>query len=236
MRIIPAIDLINNKCVRLQKGDFQAQTTYGDPLETARTYADAGIQYLHLVDLDGAKTRSPKHLKLLESIATHTNLTIDFGGGISTANDVQDAINAGASQVNIGSLAVKDPEAVANWFSTFGGNALILSADVRNGFVSTHAWQERTSITLEELVEQFLPAGLSYVVCTDIDRDGMLSGPAVALYQTMVTQFPLHWIASGGVSGVKDLHALAKTGVDGVIIGKALYEGKIKLEKLADYA
>ncbi|MEL6676522.1 MAG: 1-(5-phosphoribosyl)-5-[(5-phosphoribosylamino)methylideneamino]imidazole-4-carboxamide isomerase [Bacteroidota bacterium] len=235
MRIIPAIDLIDGKCVRLEKGDYARKTEYhADPVEMARRFEGAGIQYLHLVDLDGAKAGRVINLDILERISRETSLKVDFGGGIKTDEDARKAFEHGASQINVGSTAAKQPGVFQSWLETYGGDKVLLSADVRDGMVAIHGWQTQTSQSIESLIESHLPFGLQQVVCTDISKDGMLTGPSVALYQRLQEQFPdLAFVASGGVSSLQDLQALKAMPMAGAIIGKAYYEGRITLEELA---
>jgi phosphoribosylformimino-5-aminoimidazole carboxamide ribotide isomerase len=234
MRIIPAIDLIGGRCVRLEEGDYAKQTDYyEEPLDMAKQLADYGINYLHLVDLDGAKAGKVVNWEVLERICTHTSLQVDFGGGIKTEAEVQQALKLGATQLNIGSLAVKQPDLFAEWIQQFGGETLLLSADARDGKIAVHGWQEQTELDLFAFVGSYLQQGIRTVVCTDISRDGKLQGPAVALYQELMNEFPdLQLVASGGVSSLYDLDELQQLDLYGVIIGKALYEGKISLKEL----
>lgn len=235
MRIIPAIDLINGKCVRLEKGDYNRKTEYReDPLEVAKEFEDAGLQYLHLVDLDGAKAGTLLNWKVLERICANTALTVDVGGGIKSDDDLRIALDCGATQVNVGSLAVKNPEQFRAWLQDKGGDVMILSADVRDSKIAVSGWQEQTDIALTTFIEGFLKDGLKTVVTTDISRDGMLTGPSIELYHQLRTEFPdLDFVASGGVSNLSDLEDLATIGMGGAILGKAIYEGRITLEDLA---
>ena len=237
MRIISAIDIIDGKCVRLSQGDYSKQTTYADdPLEVAKKFEEAGIEYLHLVDLDGAKSGGIVNWKVLESIARNTSLTIDFGGGIKKDADIKTAFSAGASQVTCGSIAVKDPATVQRWLEDFGPNKLILGADVNNGMVAVNGWKEQTSLSVVDLIHSYIAQGMDYVICTDIATDGMLQGPNFSLYESILQTFPhIHLIASGGITEIQDLHRLQESGLEGAIIGKAIYEGKITLEELATF-
>ncbi len=237
MRIIPAIDLIDGKCVRLEKGDYSRKTEYReDPLEVAKEFEDAGLTHLHLVDLDGAKASHLINWKVLERICTQTDLSVDVGGGIKSDQDLRIALESGAKQVNVGSLAVKHPAQFSAWLQEKGGEVIILSADVRDGKIAVSGWQEQTTILLGDFIRSFLPYGLRTVVTTDISRDGVLAGPAIELYQTLLSLFPeLDLVASGGVSSMKDLEHLASDGLGGAIVGKAIYEGKIKLKELAAF-
>ncbi len=234
MRIIPAIDIINGQCVRLEKGDYARQTTYHtDPLEVAKSFEDHGLIYLHLVDLDGAKAGTLKNWKVIEQICTQTNLIVDVGGGIKRYEDVQKALDAGARQINVGSLAVKSPDTVSQWIETLGAEVIILSADVREGYIAIHGWQTLTDIGITDFVQQYALMGIQYIACTDIAKDGMMAGASFGLYESLLASFPdLHLIASGGISSVEDLGRLAQMGMDGAIIGKAIYEGLLPLEQL----
>ncbi len=234
MRIIPAIDIIDGKCVRLTQGDYAQKKVYSeDPLEVARRFEDAGLRFLHLVDLDGAKAGKVVNWKVVEAIATHTKLTIDFGGGIKTDNELQSLFDTGVNQVNLGSIAVKSPDIVTAWIAKWGPEKIILSADVNAEKIAINGWMEQSTIHITDFITDYLQAGIQYVTCTDISTDGMLQGPNMALYSSLLERFPtLRLIASGGVSSVEDLHRLQATGVDGVIVGKAIYEGKVALEAL----
>lgn len=237
MRLIPAIDLIDGKCVRLTQGDYTLKKIYNEnPLEVAQRFEEAGLRHLHLVDLDGAKAGKVVNWKVVESLTTQTGLAIDFGGGVKTKDDIKSLLELGVRQVNLGSIAVKNPELVYEWIEDFGSDKIILSADVKGMFVQISGWQENASLTIDKLVTDFHQNGIATVVCTDIDTDGMLRGPNVKLYEKLTASFPkIDWIASGGVSGIGDLHELKKTGVAGAIIGKAIYEGRITLEELAKF-
>jgi phosphoribosylformimino-5-aminoimidazole carboxamide ribotide isomerase len=234
MRIIPAIDIIDGKCVRLTQGDYTQKKIYNEnPVEVARSFADAGLQYLHLVDLDGAKAGKVINWKVIEDITRNTKLEVDFGGGIKTEEEIQRLFDAGVQQVNLGSIAVKEPDKVKHWIKTFGKKKIILSADVKNEIISINGWQENSSITITNFIRDYLQHGIEFVTCTDISTDGMLTGPNIDLYTTLLLTFPqLHLIASGGVSGIDDLIELRRIGIDGVIIGKAIYEGKVQLAEL----
>lgn len=234
-KIIPAIDLIDGKCVRLEKGDYGKKKVYNeDPLAVAQEFEAAGIKYLHLVDLDGAKAGKPQNLHILEKIATETALSIDFGGGIKVEDDLKNALNAGAQKVNVGSTAVKKAELFKSWLSIYGGDRIILSADVREEKIAIHGWQTQTEILLDDFLTENIGAGVNTAVITDIARDGMLEGPAIDLYKSIMNKFPdLALVASGGVSKIKDVRELEAMGIYGIIIGKAIYEGRIKLEDLS---
>jgi phosphoribosylformimino-5-aminoimidazole carboxamide ribotide isomerase len=235
MRIIPAIDIIDGKCVRLTQGDYAQKKVYNEnPLEVARMFEDAGIQFLHLVDLDGARAGKVTNWSVVEALTSATKLQIDFGGGIKTGEEIGRLFDAGVRQVNLGSIAVKKPSLVDEWIQQFGGERIILSADVRNEKVSISGWQEESGLCVYDFIADYLARGLRYVTCTDISTDGMLAGPNVSLYRTLLERFPdIRLIASGGVSSIGDLRSLAKTGVDGVIVGKAIYEGRVDLAEVA---
>jgi phosphoribosylformimino-5-aminoimidazole carboxamide ribotide isomerase len=237
MDIIPAIDLIDGKCVRLTEGDYKQKTLYReDPLEVAREFEAAGLKRLHLVDLDGARARHIVNHRVLERIAAQTNLQIDFGGGLKTEEDLHIAFAAGAHQVTAGTIAVKQPELVVDWIQRFGSDRIILGADVRNGKVAHSGWQEASTQDLFEFLEFYTEKDIRYTICTDISRDGRLAGSATELYRRIRQQFPgLGLIASGGVTTEEELHALRKLGCQGAIIGKALYEGRLSLEALAQF-
>ena len=234
MRIIPAIDIIDGKCVRLTQGDYAQKKIYNEkPLEVARMFQDAGLQYLHLVDLDGAQAGKVMNWAVIESIAAGTNLTVDFGGGVKTEAEVTRLFESGVAQVNLGSIAVKNPDLVQQWIGKYGSEKIILSADVKDEQVAISGWLERSAISITDFIDDYLKRGISYITCTDISTDGMLQGPNTALYSKLMKAFPsIKLIASGGVSGMDDLAALRKIKVDGVIVGKAIYEGRVRLEKL----
>jgi phosphoribosylformimino-5-aminoimidazole carboxamide ribotide isomerase len=235
MRIIPAIDIIDGKCVRLTQGDYAQKKIYNEnPADVARSFEDAGIKYLHLVDLDGAKAGKVINWKVVEAITAATKLEVDFGGGIKTEEEIQGLFDRGIQQVNLGSIAVKEPMKVKTWIQKFGKRKIILSADVKDEMISINGWQENSAITINAFIKGYLAQGIEFVTCTDISTDGMLSGPNIELYKTLLLTFPqLHLIASGGVSCMDDLIELRRIGVDGVIVGKAIYEGKIQLEELS---
>jgi phosphoribosylformimino-5-aminoimidazole carboxamide ribotide isomerase len=234
MRIIPAIDLIGGKCVRLEQGDYQKQTTYhADPLEVAKSFEGHGLRYLHLVDLDGAKAGQVINWRVLERIASQTSLQVDFGGGIKTEADLRVAFDSGARQINVGSLAVKDRAQMLAWIEERGGDKIILSADVRQGKVAVSGWQEQTELWVVDFVRSYLEAGLQIAVVTDIAKDGMLAGPSADLYAELLDELPtLKLVASGGISSIDDLYRLQEGGLEGAIIGKAIYEGRISLKEL----
>ena len=229
MEIIPAIDIIDGKCVRLEKGDYSKKKEYSaDPLKIAEEFESWGIKRLHLVDLDGAKAKRIINIKILSKIASHTNLIIDFGGGLRTKEDVKIAFENGASMITGGSIAVKEPETFMKWFSEFGAEKIILGADHRNELISVNGWNEDSNQELFKFLDKYITEGINKVICTDIDKDGMLQGPSIDLYAKVLKKWPdLHLIASGGVSSVLDLMELKKIGVPAVIIGKAFYENKI---------
>jgi phosphoribosylformimino-5-aminoimidazole carboxamide ribotide isomerase len=237
IEIIPAIDLIDGKCVRLSQGDYLQKTIYNEnPLEVAKMFADAGIRRLHLVDLDGAKAHHIVNHKVLETIASKTNLIIDFGGGLKSDDDLLIAFECGASMVTGGSIAVKNPEVFASWIEKFGGDKIILGADVKDEKIAVGGWIETTDLELMPFIQNYMGKGISKVICTDISKDGMLSGPATDLYKKMLEQEPtMYLIASGGVSSIRDIEMLIENKVPAVITGKAIYEGKIKLQELAKY-
>jgi phosphoribosylformimino-5-aminoimidazole carboxamide ribotide isomerase len=237
MEIIPAIDLIGGKCVRLTQGDYEACKVYADdPLEVARRFEAAGIRRLHVVDLDGARSSGVVNIRVLERICAGTCLSVDFGGGIKSDGDLEKVFAAGADFACIGSLACADRERTAGWLEHYGRDRIIVGADVRNRNVCTHGWQNTTETSVGELAEWY-GERLRYLLCTDISKDGMLGGPAVSLYRELQASFPdLHIIASGGVGSAADLEALEKAGLPSVVVGKALYEQKITLEELAAWA
>lgn len=238
MRIIPAIDIIDGKCVRLSKGDYSTKKIYNEnPLEVAKEFEAHGIQYLHLVDLDGAKSKHIVNYKVLETIALKTNLQIDFGGGLKSGDDLHVAFESGAHQITGGSIAVKDRDTFLSWLSTYGARKIILGADANHGKVAVSGWQEESDLELIPFVQEYQSEGIEYVICTDISKDGMLQGPAFDLYQKMLseTKKGLNLIASGGISTFDELPKLADIGCEGTIIGKAIYEGKISLKQLEHY-
>ena len=238
MRIIPAIDIIEGKCVRLTQGDYDQKTVYNeDPLEVAKEFEDHGINYLHLVDLDGAKSSRIVNYKVLERLATKTNLQIDFGGGIKTDQDIRIAFESGAHQITGGSIAVKDKDLFLKWLDHYGPDKIILGADSRDGYISTDGWLKSSELSLLDFVQDYVNRGIRQVISTDISRDGMLQGPATALYENMISAVPdLKLIASGGISHIDELPELARIGCEGVIIGKAIYEGRISLKQLVNFS
>jgi phosphoribosylformimino-5-aminoimidazole carboxamide ribotide isomerase len=234
MTIIPAIDIIEGKCVRLTQGDYNQKTIYNEhPLEVARQFEDAGLTRLHLVDLDGAKAGAVKNWKVLESLAGKTRLVIDFGGGIKTEKDVKIVFDCGAALATVGSVAVKDETLFVNWLKTFGANKFLLGADVKDEKIAVSGWAEKTDIWIYDFIEKHINTGVQQIFCTDVSKDGKLEGPSIELYKSIIQKFSdLHFIASGGVSSIADVDQLQEIGCKGVIIGKAIYEGKIKLSDL----
>jgi phosphoribosylformimino-5-aminoimidazole carboxamide ribotide isomerase len=237
MRIIPAIDIIEGKCVRLSKGDYSTKKVYNEnPLEMAKEFEAHGIEYLHLVDLDGAKASHIVNHKVLEEIATKTKLKIDFGGGLKTDEDLRIAFESGAGQITGGSIAVKQPQIFKEWLVKFGPSKIILGADANNEKIAISGWQEESDEELIPFVKSYMKEGVSYVICTDIAKDGMLQGPSFDLYQKMLKALPeVKLIASGGISKFEELPQLAALGCEGTIIGKAIYEHKISLKQLEEY-
>ena len=237
IEIIPAIDIIDGKCVRLTQGDYGKQKTYSDnPLEVAKLFEGYGVRRLHVVDLDGAKSSHVVNLRVLEQIASHTDLVIDFGGGIKSENDLTLSFNAGASMLTIGSLAVKNPDLVKGWLKDYGAERFIIGADVKDEKISINGWKEEGEDTLYPFLERYTSEGVVNVLCTDISRDGMLQGPSLTLYEIILKRFPeLHLIASGGVGGVDDIRKLNEMGVPAVVFGKAFYEGLIRIEQLKEF-
>ncbi|MEH0155133.1 1-(5-phosphoribosyl)-5-[(5-phosphoribosylamino)methylideneamino]imidazole-4-carboxamide isomerase [Limibacter armeniacum] len=237
MDIIPAIDLIDGKCVRLTQGDYKNKTVYNDdPVEVAKMFEDAGIKRLHLVDLDGAKQKTVVNTHVLKAITQQTNMVVDFGGGIQSETDLQKAFDNGAAMVTCGSIAVKQRDVFEGWVQKYGGDTIILAADAKDGKVAVSGWQETSSVDLLQFIEEYVSKGVTSVLCTDISRDGMLQGPAVELYKTIQQRFPdLKLIASGGVSGMRDLEELNEAGIYSVVVGKAFYEGRITLDQLASF-
>jgi len=247
MRIIPAIDIIDGKCVRLTKGDYSTKKIYNEnPLEVAKEFEDAGITYLHVVDLDGAKASTIVNYKVLEQIASKTNLNIDFGGGLKSDKDLEIAFNSGANQITGGSIAVKNVAIFENWIQKFGSEKIILGADfypdTTGGKIATNGWQEESSLALIPFIKGYQQKGIQYVICTDISKDGMLQGPSLETYAKILSEChvepvetSLKLIASGGISTFDELPKLAEMGCEGVIIGKAIYENKISLKQLEQF-
>jgi len=235
IELIPAIDIIDGQCVRLTKGDYQQKTVYGQPLEMAKEFERIGFQRLHVVDLDGAKSKHIVNDGVLRSITTETRLTVDFGGGIKTDEDLEKAFEAGAQMVTVGSIAVTQPELFMGWLRKYGPERMILGADVRNGKISINGWKEDSTEDLLPFLRKYVDAGVSNVLCTEISKDGTLAGPAISLYQQVMAEYPqLHLIASGGVSSIDDIRALDEAGIPAVVFGKAIYEGKIDLRALCE--
>jgi len=237
MRIIPAIDVIEGKCVRLSKGDYNTKKIYNEnPLEVAKSFETSGIEYLHVVDLDGAKAKHIVNHKVLEEIATKTNLKIDFGGGLKTNEDLKIAFNSGASQITGGSIAVKHPEIFQEWLTKYGSDKIILGADCNNENIAINGWLEESDLKVIPFINKYQEKGASYVICTDIAKDGMLEGPSFELYDRILKETSnVKLIASGGISTFNELPKLAQMGCEGVIIGKAIYENRISLKQLENY-
>jgi len=237
MRIIPAIDIIGGKCVRLSKGDYNTKKIYNqNPLEVAKDFEAHGIQYLHLVDLDGAKSKHIVNHKVLEQVASQTSLKVDFGGGLKTDDDLRIAFESGANQITGGSIAVKDVNTFENWLSKFGTDKIILGADANNEKIAVSGWLEESDQELIPFVKGYQEKGINYVICTDISKDGMLEGPSFDLYQKMLSEIPMiKLIASGGISTFDELPKLAEIGCEGTIIGKAIYENRISLKQLEGF-
>ena len=233
IELIPAIDIINGQCVRLTKGDYDQKTVYGKPLDMAKEFERFGYERLHVVDLDGAKSKHIVNDAVLKAITTETKLTVDFGGGIKTDEDIEKAFASGAAMVTIGSIAVTNPELFMGWLEKYGAERIILGADVRLGKISINGWKEDSSEDLLPFLKKYVEAGVKNVLCTEISKDGTLAGPAIDLYKGVMEAYPqLHLIASGGVSSIDDIKALDKAGIPAVVFGKAIYEGKINLEEL----
>ncbi len=234
IELIPAIDIIDGKCVRLTKGDYDTKKVYNeDPVSVAKEFEQYGIKRLHVVDLDGARSRHIVNDEVLRRITEATNLVVDFGGGIKTDEDIEKAFEAGASMVTIGSIAVTDPERSFEWLNRYGAERIVLGADVRNGKISINGWKEDSEEALIPFLKKYLDAGIRNVLCTEISKDGMLQGPAIELYKEVMAAYPTcHLIASGGVSSKEDIVALDEAGIPAVVFGKAIYEGRIKLEEL----
>jgi phosphoribosylformimino-5-aminoimidazole carboxamide ribotide isomerase len=234
MRIIVAIDIIDGKCVRLTRGDYSTSRIYREsPLEVAKEIEDNGIGYLHLVDLDGARTGSPANLRILEKIAGRTGLKVDFGGGIRTAGDLKRVFESNASQITVGSIAVTDPPLFLDWLAEWGADKIILGADSRNRKISSAGWAEDSASDVLNFIKDYRDKGVKYTVSTDIEKDGMLQGPSVELYKEIVKIEGIQLIASGGISSIPDIIRLIETGCEGAIIGKAIYEGRITLKELS---
>jgi phosphoribosylformimino-5-aminoimidazole carboxamide ribotide isomerase len=235
IELIPAIDIIGGQCVRLTKGDYQQKTVYSDsPAEMAAGFEQIGFKRLHVVDLDGAKSKHIVNNQVLQQITTATRLTVDFGGGIKTDEDIAKAFDGGASMVTVGSIAVTQPDLFMGWLRKYGADRLILGADVRNGKISINGWKDDSTEDLLPFLRKYIDAGVRNVLCTEISKDGTLAGPAIDLYREVMAAYPqLHLIASGGVSSIDDIRALDAAGIPAVVFGKAIYEGKIDLKELA---
>lgn len=238
MLIIPAIDIIDGKAVRLTKGDYKQKKIYNeDPLEVAKMFVDAGVKRLHLVDLDGAKQKKIINQKVLERIASNTDLQIDFGGGVQSDEDIRLAFDSGAAQVTGGSVAVKNPDLFEEWLIKYGADKIILGADVLNEKIAISGWQEGSSWELDAFLQKYIALSIKYVITTDVSKDGVLAGPATELYKDMSAKFPdLEIIASGGVATMDDIYELDKLPLHGVIVGKAIYENRISMEEIAGFA
>jgi phosphoribosylformimino-5-aminoimidazole carboxamide ribotide isomerase len=237
MQIIPAIDIIDGKCVRLTQGDYQQKTIYNEnPLEVALQFQDAGLQRLHLVDLDGAKAGTVTNWKVLEQLTTKTSLVIDFGGGIKKEEDLNIVFNSGAALATIGSLAVKQETLFTEWLKKYGPDKFLLGADVKEEKIAVAGWLETTDIWIYDFIEKYMAYGVQQLFCTDVSKDGKLEGPSVQLYKQILEKFPsLHFIASGGVSNMGDLELLRELGCSGAIVGKAIYENRISLQALSKF-
>jgi len=235
MRIILAIDIIDGKCVRLTKGEFSTKKIYNnDPLEVARQIEDSGLKYLHLVDLDGAKNKKSENLKTLQNITSKTGLKVDFGGGIRTDDDIKNVFDSGAAQVTAGSIAVSDRKLVVEWIKKYGPEKIILGADFKNRKIATAGWLEGSDQDVINFIEEYRKKGLKYTICTDIDKDGMLQGPSIALYKEILSSVDVSLNASGGISSLKDCKDLIEAGCEGAIVGKAFYEGRVTLKELRE--
>jgi phosphoribosylformimino-5-aminoimidazole carboxamide ribotide isomerase len=237
MQIIPAIDIIDGKCVRLTEGDYSQKKIYNEhPLEVAKEFEDAGLMRLHLVDLDGAKAGAVKNWKVLETLAAKTSLIIDFGGGIKKEEDVQIVFNSGAVLATVGSIAVKDEQRFVSWLQQFGADKFLLGADVKDEKIAVGGWLETTEIWIYDFIEKYINHGVQQIFCTDVSKDGKLEGPSTELYKNILQKFPqLYFIASGGVSCMKDLNELKNIGCSAAIVGKAIYEGRISLIELKKF-
>ncbi|HBJ76555.1 MAG TPA: 1-(5-phosphoribosyl)-5-[(5-phosphoribosylamino)methylideneamino]imidazole-4-carboxamide isomerase [Porphyromonadaceae bacterium] len=237
IEIIPAIDIIEGKCVRLSQGDYGTKKVYNEnPIEVAKEFEYNGIKRLHLVDLEGAKAKHIVNWKVLEKISSQTELKIDFGGGVKSDKDVEIAFNSGASMITGGSIAVKEPEVFLQWLFRYGAEKIILGADVRENYIAVEGWKEKSKMELLPFVENYIKKGVGKIISTNVSNDGMLQGPDFSLYEMLKENFPsLYVIASGGVGSIKDIEKLNENGIDGVILGKSLYEGKIKVEELRPF-
>ncbi len=234
MIIIPAIDIIDGKCVRLSKGDYNTKKVYNDnPVEVAKAFEDAGISHLHVVDLDGAKAKQPQNLKIIEQICKATNLKVDMGGGLSKTEYVEAALQTGIAQFTIGSIAAKDRKLALEWLLQYGNEKVILGADCKDKMIMTGAWEEGTNLSVIEFIKSYVQEGMQYVICTDVAKDGMLEGPSTALYKEILKNSEVKLIASGGISSMEDVEEMKSIGCYGCIIGKAFYEGRISLKELS---
>lgn len=235
MRIIPAIDIIGGKCVRLTKGDYSTQKIYSEnPVDMAKMFEDNDIKFLHVVDLDGAKSKQIVNYKTLEMLSSKTGLQIDFGGGIKSETDIKTAFECGAKQITVGSVAAQNPELMLEWLVKYGAEKIILGADCKNRMIATNGWLESSSLDVVEFIKEFNKNGGTYSIVTDIDKDGMLQGPAFGLYEEILNETTISLIASGGITTIEDLQKLKKLGCEGAIIGKAIYEGTINLKELTE--
>ena len=234
IELIPAIDIIDGKCVRLSKGEYDSKKVYNEnPLEVAKEFEANGLKRLHVVDLDGAASKHIVNYRTLEQLAGHTSLTIDFGGGIKTDDDLHIAFDSGAQMVTLGSIAIKNPELFERWLKTYGNERIILGADAKNGKIAVSGWKEESETELMDFLARYITKGVSKVLCTDISRDGMMEGPATDLYREIMQAHPdIHLIASGGVSNIDDIYRLNEAGIPAVVFGKAIYEGQIRLKEL----
>lgn len=235
MRIIPAIDIIEGECVRLSQGAYDSKTVYStNPLEVAKMFADKGYNWLHLVDLDGAKQGKPMNLAVLEKIASKTSLTVDYGGGLRSDSSIASAFEAGASAITAGSIAAKNQEIVCSWIERWGCDRIIIGADVLNGFIVTEGWQSIERIGIQEYVASYLNKGATRFICTDVSKDGMLGGSAIELYGQLLAKFGgIELVASGGITSIEEVRMLNRMGLWGAIVGKAIYEGLIDIDELA---
>jgi len=234
MRIIIALDIIDGKCVRLSRGDFDTRKIYNeDPLEVAKQIEASGLKYLHLVDLDGARNRQITNLSILEKLSSKTDLIIDFGGGITTEQDLISAFNAGAKQLTVGTIAVKQPSLFAEWLGKYGNEIIILGADFRKRNLVSAAWMESSEKDIVSFISAYSSRGVKFAICTDAERDGMMAGPSTDIYREILEASAVNLIASGGISSLKDIDELRAAGCEGAIVGKAVYEGKIKLTELS---
>src|SRR5690606_19184389 len=235
MRIIPAIDIIGGKCVRLTKGDYSTQKIYSEnPVDMAKMFEDNDIKFLHVVDVDGAKSKQIVNYKTLEMLSSKTGLQIDFGGGIKSETDIKTAFECGAKQITVGSVAAQNPELMLEWLVKYGAENIILGADCKNRMIATNGWLESSSLDVVEFIKEFNKNGGTYSIVTDIDKDGMLQGPAFGLYEEILDETTISLIASGGITTIEDLQKLKKLGCEGAIIGKAIYEGTINLKELTE--